>query len=171
VSPRYRTRTGVVIDTTPEAAQFLGAEEIGGGDAPQAEPTAVTQADRIAPAVPEGGPTPPVQEPAEGTDAAEPVQEPPAPAEDAQQPMTATGDNPETVEMPAAAPAPAPEPTDPQPQPLSGDDYEQWTTVELRAEMRKRNENRAEGDRLRTSQDKPELIADLRADDETQQQQ
>jgi hypothetical protein len=139
--PRYRTRTGVVIDTSPEAAGFLGAEQIGGGDPPQAEPTAVTEAEPVAPASPDGGPAEPVQEPPAGTDAAEPVQ--PAP---------------ETAEMTAAAPPPSPES-------LDADDYEQWTTVELREEMRRRNRDREEADRLHTSQDKADLIADLRADD------
>lgn len=105
MSPRYRTRLGVEIETSPAAAEFLGAEPVGGdsggGDSGRedAEPNPVADADRIAPASPEGGPVEPVQEPADGVspDVPEP-QEPPPPAPDAQEPMAdPTEDEPEPI--------------------------------------------------------------------------
>jgi hypothetical protein len=148
--PRYRTRRGVVIDTSEQAAEFLGAEPFD-GDTPETPQEQVEPAGTISPPQPEGGPAEPVQEPA-------PVAPPQPPDNTA----------PETVEMTAQVPPPdaSPEGDAGETSSLSDDDYSQWTVAELRAEMRKRNEGRDEATRLHLSQDKRDLIDDLRADDQ-----
>jgi hypothetical protein len=154
--PRYRTRGGVEFEASPSVAAFVGAESVG-GDQPSEEEQGYREP--IAPAQPEGGPAEPVQEPAQESSAAEPVQEPPPPAEDAQQTMTEAA--PATQEIQAQpAPPPAPEQDE-----EGTTDYRSLTTTQLKAEIRRRNEDRPEDDQLPLTGDKADLVATLEVDD------
>jgi hypothetical protein len=82
---------------------------------------------------------------------------------------------------PAEPVRPAPEPTEPAapddqpaaPEPAGppagpGTDYDKWTTVELKDEVRRRNATFSEGERLPIDRNKAELIQILQQDDEKQ---